>query len=214
MSKVLIGLAVLATCVGAVAVVACVGDDPVSTTPTTTPDASTTGTPSASTTTSTTATGTSTSTPPDTDSGSTNDASTPDSGLACSFQPTTYPCGPAQQMAGRACYGDVQQCTLTACSDLLWQCNSPRQCNNTACCVPSTTAGYVSRTNCEVGALTITAGTKVGSSCEAAANCAAGEIQLCQFRADCPNGNYCAPIAVSGPASMNGQHLGVCTPDP
>lgn len=132
----------------------------------------------------------------------------------CQFQTTTFPCG--GQQPPNACYGATQSCTLTGCNadDLMWQCNSARQCG-TACCVPKDVATLAAGTNCTEGTLVIAAGTASGAACSSAPACEADQTQLCQANSDCPTGQRCTPVKIVGPgagAALNGTIVAACVP--
>jgi hypothetical protein len=139
------------------------------------------------------------------------DASSPPT--SCSFQTTTYPCD--DPMPPTACYGATQSCTLTGCggSDIRWECNSARQCDETACCISAAVATLAAGASCAQGTLLMTAGASTGTVCESALACAAGETQLCQANSDCPKGQRCTPVKIAGAgASLNGTIVAVCVP--
>ncbi|AKV02568.1 hypothetical protein AKJ09_09231 [Labilithrix luteola] len=144
-------------------------------------------------------------------SGGNTDASGP---IVCKFQTTTFPCG--GQQSANVCYGKTQSCTLTGCNadELLWACNSARQCG-TACCVAPEVATLAAGINCTEGTLVIAAGAASGATCSSGTACGAGQTQLCQANADCPTGQRCTPVKIVGPgagAALNGTIVAACVP--
>lgn len=153
--------------------------------------------------------------PPPAEDASTDAGSTADSGpTVCMFAPTPYPCG--GQEPPYACYGQARSCTATGCNDLIWDCNSPNQCNGTPCCVPPD-ALLVPGANCGLGTLQLEAAgdasVPLGAACGKGTTCLGNETQLCQANAQCPPGEICSPVKVTGgPPSLNGTILGACVP--
>lgn len=153
------------------------------------------------------------------DSSTTVDSAVDSGPRACSFAPTPFPC--TGQSAGPACYGQAQSCTLSGCggsTDVRWECFSPNQCGSTPCCIASTSAALTPTTNCSQGGLKVLAvdggGGVPGSVCGSGLACAAGEIQLCQFNTQCPKGEVCSPVKVSGSGgSASNLVLGACMPE-
>lgn len=132
--------------------------------------------------------------------------------LVCKFQTTSYPCkDPTPPVA---CFGDTQTCTLTGCggaSDLRWECNSARQCNNTVCCIATDKATVAAGANCAEGTLLMKVGAVAGPTCVASLACPAGTAQLCQANADCPAGEHCTPLKIAnGGAALNGNIIAAC----
>lgn len=136
--------------------------------------------------------------------------SAPSGPLVCRFQTTPFPCG--GQQAPVACYGATQSCTVTGCGGLSWACNSANQCG-TACCVPTTAATLNTGTTCTEGTLLITAGATSGAVCAPGIACTGGDIQLCQANANCPPGQRCTPVKIIGAgAALNGTIVAACVP--
>lgn len=154
------------------------------------------------------------------DASTTTDAGVDSGPRACSFQPTTFPCsGPP---VAPACYGLAQSCSKTGCGggadDVAWECFSPNQCGNTPCCIATTSAALTPTTDCSLGGLKVLrndAGLGVpGSVCGAGLACAANNIQLCQFNTQCPKGQICSPVKVSGSGgSASNLVIGACVPE-
>lgn len=136
----------------------------------------------------------------------------------CPTTPTPFPCsGPPQ---GFACYGQAQDCSPTGCNtDVAWQCFSPNQCSKTPCCIASSIAALTPTPDCSLGALKILAddaggAPPIASVCGSGAACPAGDIQLCQYNSQCPKGQVCSPVKVSGSgASANSVVISACMPE-
>ena len=228
MRKLLVSLSFGAALVGSVAMAACVGEEPSTTSATQgalNGPCFANGTCNAGLscavvdgTTKCTTPGTTTPPPPSGDA-STVDAApvvVPDGApvepAACKFQTTPFPCG--NPMPPKVCYGATQSCTLTGCnpSDIAWECNSARQCG-TPCCVPPTSATLTAGANCTEGTLLMTVGATSGAACSNATACKAGETQLCQANSDCPKGQRCTPVKIVGAgAALNGTIVAACAP--
>jgi hypothetical protein len=143
------------------------------------------------------------------------DAGTDAGPTACVFAASPFPCGVDDPPT--ACYGATQSCTLTGCSgqgDMLWMCNSVKECGAAgSCCVAKANATLTAGPDCTDGTLKITSGTASGSVCAADPTCPDGDTQLCATNAQCPAGQKCKPVKITGAgASFNGQTLGACTP--
>ena len=158
----------------------------------------------------------------------TSDAATNDSGSSdsavdsgprtCTFAPTPFPC--TGQSAGPTCYGQAQSCALTGCpgqTDVRWECFSPNQCGNTPCCIAPTSAALTPTKDCALGGLKVLpgdAGNVTASMCSTGIACDPSEITLCQFNTQCPTGQVCSPVKISGSGtSASNVIIGACVPE-
>ena len=146
------------------------------------------------------------------------DASAPDAPRSgppiCMFQTTKFPCG--GMMPPLACFGTIQGCTLTGCggADQTWECFSPRQCSNKPCCVSTVNERLTAAASCGVGKLQVTSAIATnGSGCTSTTACPTGDAQLCQANSDCPAGQHCTPVKVTGGGvAIEGTVVAACVP--
>ncbi len=161
------------------------------------------------------------------DAGTTDSGSTVDESgvLSCPFNTTFYPCTSPQN----SCYGDTFSCSASGCggpNDTLWSCFSPNQCStNLPCCLPIAGNSLHAGSTCAEGSLTIggddAGGFEVVAQCGSAVGpCPADQYQLCQTNKQCPTGQRCNLVKVTGRVTLDSPDggpsssvdIGACVP--
>jgi hypothetical protein len=165
------------------------------------------------------------------DSTTTNDSGGPpivdEAGvLSCSFNTSFYPCDTTNLPVQNTCYGDQFMCSTSGCggnNNIIFGCFSPNQCSSgIPCCVPIAGNSLHAGTTCAEGTLTFADGGGIGSQCGSAkGDCPPTDYQLCQTNKQCPTGQRCNLVKLSGSITLDSPDggtnssvdIGACVPD-
>lgn len=133
-----------------------------------------------------------------------------DTRLACKNASSNFSCGTGETACITLDGTGTTHCG-TAClsGDQHWQCFSPAQCTNTACCLGNAAAALtnVSASACSGGTLDVSS-LPAGGTCAASCS-AAADVQLCTSNANCTDAT-CVFVSVTGGTGTALKSLGVC----